>query len=158
MAPPRQPALAPPATYPVLLRPCPGSQVAHPSKVPADRPFYIATPLDWAVGWLAPALIPLCSEPLCAIGAWPTFVSCLPGYLPCEVCAQSFMSSELARDLVVVVCVCAGSLFVSSLDFGDERRVSVCIDRVSYVRGHRERYASLAAHLMFASYNTQVVF
>ena len=33
--------------------------------------------------------------------------ACLVIYLPCEVCAQSFMSSELARDLVVVVCVCA---------------------------------------------------
>ena len=49
------------------------------------------SPLDCWGGCVAPALIPLCSEPLCAIGAWPTFVSCLPGYLPCEVCAQSYV-------------------------------------------------------------------
>jgi hypothetical protein len=76
----RQPALAPPAAYPVLLRLYPGSQVFHLSNI-CPRCLWIAAlyrhSTDWG-GCVAPALIPLCSEPLCAIGAWPTFVSCLP--------------------------------------------------------------------------------
>ena len=68
-------------------------------------PLLSISPLDWAVGWLAPALIPLCSR---SVPSGCGLRSCRACLVISRVrCVHSPMSSELARDLVVVVCVCA---------------------------------------------------
>jgi hypothetical protein len=115
------------------------SSVQYLSKVPVDCSSI--SPLD-GLGWLRGSCADsaLQRAALCHRGVAHVRVVLAVPFISRVRCVPSPMSSELARDLVVVVCVCGRYLSgVWTLDIGDERRVSQCnsIDRVSCARPPR---------------------